>query len=100
MTFTFCASLLEESLRVSLRCSLFVISTTLLVSTSMKAMPERPASAPIGVVMETIRGRVDAHTPREGAAIYDGDLLETQSDMALQARVYGSQILLQSNSSV
>jgi hypothetical protein len=85
---------------VSFKRGLLVISTALLASTPMKAMPERLTSAPVGVVMEISRGRMDAHTAREGAAIYDGDLLETQSDMTLQARVCASQILLQSNSSV
>jgi hypothetical protein len=74
-------------LRASLKCGLLVISTAQLVSTPAKATPERLASTPIGVVMEIGRGRMDAHTAREGVAIYDGDLLETQSDMTLEARV-------------
>ncbi len=87
-------------MRVLLKCGSLVISTALLVIAPVKAMPERPASAPIGVVMENGPGRMGANTAPEGTAIFDGDLLETHNDMTLQARVSKSQILLQSSSSV
>ena len=87
-------------MRVSLKCGSLVISAALLAIVPVKAMPEKLASAPIGVVMESGPSRVGANTAPEGTAIYDGDLLETHNDMTLQARVNKSQILLQSSSSV
>lgn len=87
-------------MRALLKCGLLIASTTLVVSTNVKAMPKSLASASIGIVMEISHGRIGLGTAPEGTAIYDGDLLETQSDMTLQARVHRSQILLQSSSSV
>ncbi|HEV7968937.1 MAG TPA: hypothetical protein VGP19_15270 [Candidatus Acidoferrales bacterium] len=86
-------------MRVVVTCFSLVLSTALIVGAPAQAMPEKLASAPIGVVMETSRGRIGTDMAPEGAAIYDGDLLETHSDMTLEARVGKSQIFLQSSSS-
>src|ERR1700675_1639720 len=91
---------MEESMRVLLKCGSLAISAALLVGAPVNARPERPASAPIGVVTEIAPGRIGTNMAPEGTAIYDGDLLETHNDMTLKARVSKSQILLRSTSSV
>jgi hypothetical protein len=98
MTPTFCVCLSEEFVRGSYKGSLLVIFAILLACTIASAMPTSPASVPIGIVVETNRSLTGTGGAPEGAAIYDGDLLETRSDMTLQALVNRSQILLRANS--
>jgi ferric-dicitrate binding protein FerR (iron transport regulator) len=87
-------------MRVSRKYGSLIIFTALLLSQPLLAAAGGLASTPIGVVTEMNRGRTTAGTSLEGAAIYDGDRLETQTDSSLRARISGSQLLLQSSSTV
>jgi hypothetical protein len=81
--------------RTSLKASLLVVLSTMLVAIPLVAMPANPPSAPLGSVMQADRARQGADLTSGGATIYDGDRLVTQDDGTLRARLGKSQLYLQ-----
>ena len=57
------------------------------------------ASAPIGVILQAADRSV-TDSPRSGATIYDGDVLDTRGDATLNAAIRGSRLYLTPNSQV
>ena len=79
----------------SLKASLLVVLSTMLVAIPLVAMPANPPSAPLGSVMQADRARQGVDFASSGATIYDGDRLVTQDDGTLRARLGKSQLYLQ-----
>ena len=78
-------------MRTLLVSGLIVVLSVMLVGAPVMA---KPASAPLGSVMQAERAHLGADITSSGATIYDGDRLETQDDGTLRARLGGSQLYL------
>jgi hypothetical protein len=79
----------------SLKASLLVVLSTILIAIPLVAMPANPPSAPLGSIMQADRARQGVDFASSGATIYDGDRLVTQDDGTLRARLGKSQLYLQ-----
>lgn len=62
---------------------LYVILTV----TSADPLAAHPGQAPLGVIMEAVRGKGIADIARSGSTIYAGDRLRTEGDENLRARL-------------
>ena len=81
-------------MRSLFRVGLGILLSTAMVGAPMMAAPAKPASAPLGVVLQAERATVGADITSGGATIYDGDRLSTGGEGTLRARFGGAQMYL------
>ena len=77
------------------KLSLAIALSTALMGISAAAAP-KPASIPLGVIVQADTGSYGADLTAVGATVYDGDTLETNKG-SLRVRMGGPQIFLRSN---
>jgi hypothetical protein len=89
---------LEDFVRKSFLASLALTLVASVIAIPGQAIPPKPASAPLGVIVQADRAQVGSDITSGGATIYEGDRLETQDTGTLRARMGGSQIYLRPSS--
>jgi hypothetical protein len=89
----------EVFVRTLRRMGLVVALSIALVGLPAMAAPTGPASAPLGVILQAERANVGVDVTSGGATVYDGDLLETQANGTLRAKLGGPQMVLRPDTS-
>ena len=78
---------------------LAVLLSMMVVGAPAMAAPAKPASAPLGVVVQAEHAMLGADATSGGATIYEGDLLKTDVAGLLRASLGGPQLYLRQSSS-
>jgi hypothetical protein len=82
--------------RTMFRSGLVMVLSTALIAIATPASPAKPASIPLGVVLQADTTATSTDLKSVGATVYDGETLETETG-SLRVRLGGPQMFLRSN---